>query len=512
MANEKKNEEGSFYGLGIAPQILDILQKNKFTTPTPIQNQAIPVAIQGKDMIGIAQTGTGKTLAFVIPIIQRLAAIKGKALILLPTRELALQVDEVLARIGGPVGTRTAVLIGGASMGNQFAALRRNPHVIVATPGRLIDHLEQNTLSLDLVRVLVLDEADRMLDMGFSTQIKKILSRVPRDRQTMLFSATMPPEISRLAAEYMKLPFRIEVATAGTAAERVEQEVFVVEKNDKTRLLEKVLEEYKGTVLVFSRTKHGAKRLTRSVKSMGHTAAEIHANRSLAQRKEALDGFKTGRYRVLVATDIAARGIDVTGIELVVNYDLPDRAEDYVHRIGRTGRAGRAGKAISFAQPEEQRDVRDIERLIRSQLKRSPLPAGLPPQRAIQRDDFDERPERPRGRSFGGPSRFGGGRPSFGGGAKPKFVSGGQSASTHRPRFGGSRPPASGGRPSFGAGRPTANDNRPDFSARPSSPAGRPSFGGARRGPPGKPRTGGGRFSGGRSKGGGQGSAPRGRW
>ncbi|TAL20005.1 DEAD/DEAH box helicase [Patescibacteria group bacterium] len=388
-----QNQAGTFYGLGIAPQLLDILQKQRFTVPTPIQQKAIPVALEGKDLIGIAQTGTGKTLAFAVPMLQRLAGVKGRGLILLPTRELALQVDEVLVKIGRLLGLYTAVLIGGASMNNQIAALRRNPHIIVATPGRLIDHLDQRTISLDNVRILILDEADRMLDMGFAPQIKKILNRVPRDRQTMLFSATMPPAISSLAAEYLRLPLRVEVAPAGTAAERVDHELFIVEKNDKPRLLEKVLEQYRGTVLVFSRTKHGARKLTRSVKAKGTNAAEIHANRTLNQRKEALQGFKTGRYRVLIATDIAARGIDVTGIELVVNYDLPDRAEDYVHRIGRTGRAGRPGKAISFATPDQQKDVRDIERLVRFELRRAPLPGGLPPPRPEVK--FEPRPPRP---------------------------------------------------------------------------------------------------------------------
>lgn len=371
----------SFYGLGIAPNLLKIIEREKFTMPTPIQQKAIPLGIQGKDMVGIAQTGTGKTLAFAVPLIQRLAGMKGRGLILLPTRELALQVDEVLQRFGKPLGLRTAVLIGGASINNQISALRHNPHVIVATPGRLIDHLEQKTVSLDEVRMLILDEADRMLDMGFAPQIKRILARVPRDRQTLLFSATMPAAIASIAAEHMRLPLRIEVAPSGTTAEHVDHQVFVVEKKDKPRLLEKILLEYRGTVLVFSRTKFGAKKLTRMVRQVGHSAAEIHSNRSLAQRKEALSGFKSGKYRVLIATDIAARGIDVTGIELVVNYDLPDQAEDYVHRIGRTGRAGLPGKAVSFATPDQQRDIRDIEKLVRLELRRSPLPGGLPPPR-----------------------------------------------------------------------------------------------------------------------------------
>ncbi len=374
MPHEGHHKAEGFYGLGIAPNLLTILERLAYKVPTPIQDKAIPIALQGSDLVGIAQTGTGKTLAFAVPMLQRLASQRGIGLILLPTRELALQVDEIFQKLGRPFGLRTVVLIGGASMNLQIQGLRKNPHVIVATPGRLIDHLNQKMVHLGETRILVLDEADRMLDMGFAPQIKRILQAVPKDRQTMLFSATMPMEIAQIAASYMKLPVRIEVAPSGTAAERVEQEIFVVRKEDKLRLLDKVLSEYRGTVLVFSRTKHGAKKMTRAVKQMGHAAAEIHANRTLAQRRDALEGFKSGKYRVLIATDIAARGIDVTGIELVVNFDLPDHTEDYVHRIGRTGRAGMAGRAISFATPDQQSDVRQIERLVRLRLPVKPLP------------------------------------------------------------------------------------------------------------------------------------------
>jgi ATP-dependent RNA helicase RhlE len=392
-----------FYGLGIAPKLLEALERQKFTIPTPIQEKAIPIALEGKDLMGIAQTGTGKTIAFGIPMIQRLAAVKGRGLIILPTRELAIQVDEELTKIGKLIGLRTAVLIGGQSMQPQKSALARKPHVIVATPGRLIDHMEQRTVRLDDIRVLVLDEADRMLDMGFEPQIKRILQTVPKERQTLLFSATMPPEITNIANKYMSLPLRVEIARAGSANERVAQELFVVHKNDKLRLLEKLLNEYKGTVLVFSRTKHGAKKITLAVKRMGANAAEIHSNRSLAQRREALDGFKNGKYRVLVATDIAARGIDVKGIELVVNFDLPDAAEDYVHRIGRTGRAGHEGRAISFATPEQGSDVRAIERVIRIAIPRGSA-GELPPARAglPAGADFDDRPK------FGGRGGYSG--------------------------------------------------------------------------------------------------------
>jgi ATP-dependent RNA helicase RhlE len=401
MTNTQNPQTGGFYGLGIAPSLLDVLARLKYVTPTPIQEKAIPVAVQGQDVIGIAQTGTGKTLAFSVPMLMRIAATKGKGLVLLPTRELALQVDETLQKIGAQAGLRTAVLIGGASMNNQISAIKKNPHVIVATPGRLNDHLDQKTVDLSKTAVLVLDEADRMLDMGFAPQINRVLRHVPKERQTMLFSATMPPEISLMAAQYMATPVRVEIARAGTASERVEQELFVVEKSEKLRLLDKLLQEYHGTVLVFSRTKHGAAKITRALKKMSYTAAEIHSNRSLNQRKDALEGFKNGRYRILVATDIAARGIDVTGIELVVNFDLPDQAEDYVHRIGRTGRAGRAGKAISFATPDQGKDVREIEKLVRMQLAISKTP-DLPAARAVEAYESRDHEREERNRSRGG--------------------------------------------------------------------------------------------------------------
>ena len=356
---------GSFEGLGIAPKLFQILQQLKFTVPTPIQYQSIPIAIEGKDVMGIAQTGTGKTLAFGIPMIQRLAQQKGRGLVILPTRELALQVDESLQKIGRQLGLKTSVLIGGEPIYRQIKSLRQNPHIIIGTPGRINDHLEQKTIDLSTVSILVLDEADRMLDMGFEPQIRKILAKVPKARQTMLFSATMPVSIVQIATSYMNIPVRIEVAPAGTAARDVSQEVFFVARDQKVSLLTKVLAEHKGSILVFTRTKFGAKKIAHAVRQMGHTSSEIHSNRSLGQRKEALEGFKIGKYRVLVATDIAARGIDVTGIELVINYDLPENPEDYVHRIGRTGRAGLAGKAVSFATPDQRYDVRSIERLIR---------------------------------------------------------------------------------------------------------------------------------------------------
>lgn len=383
--------------MGIIPNFLRTLEKLNYKEPTPIQRQAMPVAIQGKDVVGIAQTGTGKTIAFGIPMLQKLHQMKGQGLVVVPTRELALQVDEALRQVGVDMGLRTAVIIGGTAIRPQIQTIRRNPHIIIATPGRLNDHLQQRTIRLENVRVIVLDEADRMLDMGFEPQIRKIFHALPHNRQTMLFSATIPHAIMNMATKYMKLPIRIEVAPTGTTVEQVTQEIFIISKDLKSRLLEKLLKQYRGPTLIFTRTKHRANKLTRTLRNMSHRAAEIHSNRSLNQRREALEGFKSGRYRVLVATDVASRGIDVIGIELVVNYDIPDNSEDYVHRIGRTARAGANGHAISFVTSEQRRDLQRIERLIRKNLPISPLPAGLPP--ASPTHKFSPRRRRHQGQS-----------------------------------------------------------------------------------------------------------------
>src|SRR3990167_3151264 len=269
---------------------------------------------------------------------------------------------------------KTAVLIGVESMHLQIQSLRNDPRIIIATPGRLIDHIGQHTLRLQDVCVLVLDEADRMLDMGFAPQIERILRLIPRERQTMLFSAPIPASIVKIASAYMQLPVRTEIAPTGTAAELVSQELFIVSRDLKGRLLGELLKQYSGSVLLFIRTKIGARKVTRVLRTMGHSVAEIHADRTLSQRKEALSGFKSGKYRILAATDIAARGIDVKGIELVINYDLPDDPENYVHRIGRTGRAGLKGRSISLATPDQKEDVANIERLIRVSLPISSHP------------------------------------------------------------------------------------------------------------------------------------------
>ncbi len=443
IPSSNANTSGArFENLGIAPKLLEILSQHKFVTPTPIQEQSIPAALTGSDLMGIAQTGTGKTLAFGIPMIQRLAQsggkgeIRGTGLVVLPTRELALQVNETLKKIGTPIGLKTAILIGGEAIGRQHTALKRGPHIIIATPGRLIDHLDHKTVDLSKTLVLVLDEADRMLDMGFAPQINKILDKVPKGRQTLLFSATMPAAIVKIANTYMSTPLRIEVAPAGSAVKSVTQEIYFLERGQKLPLLSTILKQYNGSILIFSRTKYGAKKIARDVRAMGVTASEFHSNRSLNQRLEALKGFKLGNYRVLVATDIAARGIDVTGIQLVINYDLPDQAEDYVHRIGRTGRASMTGHAISFATHDQRRDVNMIERLIQKQLPVAKLPESLP---HIARSTEPEREDR--GRSGGRSSS--GGRSQGGRSGSSSYA--GRSASSARPNSRPSSRPASRG-------------------------------------------------------------------
>ncbi len=367
----QNNQESGFAGLDLDPKLLSALSRNGFTQPTPIQLKSIPPAVSGRDLIGIAQTGTGKTLAFLAPIVNALMAGEiRRALVLAPTRELALQIDEVCQQVARPLGYRSAVLIGGASMGRQIEQLRAKPAIVVATPGRLQDHLDSRNFNLRDVSVVVLDEADRMLDMGFLPAVKRLMEHLPSERQTMLFSATMPKEIAALATQFMFEPETVEVERSGTTVTAIRQELVVVPRDDKNAVLDQVLIDYDGTVLVFARTRHGARKLAKIVRSMGHSAAEIHSDRTMAQRREALDGFKAGKFRVLVATDIASRGIDVKNIGVVVNYDLPENPEDYVHRIGRTGRAGESGVAITLATPDQSKEVRLIEKLIRTEIPR----------------------------------------------------------------------------------------------------------------------------------------------
>jgi superfamily II DNA/RNA helicase len=369
--NTKTNEqdskllESNFSDIGVSPDILKILDKLSLTSPTPIQKQAIPVALKGTDIVGIAQTGTGKTFAFGIPIIQKLLSSSGQALVLVPTRELALQVNESIRKLADRLNISTIVLIGGENISRQFFELKRRPRLIIATPGRLIDHLKRKSIKLDQIKTLVLDEADMMLDMGFLPQIEEILRSVPKERQTMLFSATMPVLIANLATKYLKLPIRIEVAPQGTIVKNVTQEMIVLEAKDKMKYLEKIIKENEGSILIFVRTRYGVKNIAKKLISNGHKATEIHSDLSQGQRKRALDSFKSGRSRIMVATDVAARGLDVKGIELVINYDLPDSSSDYVHRIGRTARAGKKGKAISLATPGQLKNIKAIEALIK---------------------------------------------------------------------------------------------------------------------------------------------------
>ncbi|HOW90152.1 MAG TPA: DEAD/DEAH box helicase [Elusimicrobiales bacterium] len=398
VKNAEKDGESGFYGLGIAPKLLDALDKLHFVTPTPIQAQAIPAATEGKDVVGIAQTGTGKTLAFAIPMIQQLAAKSGKGLVLLPTRELAIQVEQVMRQFAPQMGMNSVFLIGGDSMDRQIRDLRRNPRILIATPGRLLDHMGQGTVKVNDVRILVLDEADRMFDMGFAPQINRVIQALPKERQTMLFSATMPEDIMKLASRHMKLPVRVEIARPGTAASNVEHELYIVGKTMKPAMLGKILEKYWGSVLLFVRTRHDAARVTEMVRRMHHSVAEIHSDRSLNQRKEALEGFKAGKYRILVATDIAARGIDVAGIELVINYDLPDEYDNYVHRIGRTGRAGHSGRAISLATPGQGGDIRAIEELARIKINISTHPDIVPEQFSAAAELFEKNQEALKGK------------------------------------------------------------------------------------------------------------------
>lgn len=369
--------------MGIAPALLKGINQLNFKNPTPIQKEAIPLGLQGDDILATAKTGSGKTLAFGIPMLQRLSRTKrGGGLVIVPTRELAIQVDESLQIISRSVRIRSAVLIGGASMTLQRKALKKNPRIIIATPGRLMDHIQRGSVDLSNTEVLILDEGDRMLDMGFAPDIKKIMKSIPDERQTMLFSATMPKGIEAMAKRLMDDPTRIEISRSGETPIEVSHEMFLIENRDKSRLLAVRLKQCPGPVLVFTRTKRMASKLTSRVNDMGFAAAEIHSNRSQGQRQRALEGFKRGQFQILIATDIAARGIDVSGIELVVNYDMPANSEDYVHRIGRTGRAGKTGHAISFATTEQRRSIGSIERFMKTKLAISTLP-NLPSVRRL---------------------------------------------------------------------------------------------------------------------------------
>jgi ATP-dependent RNA helicase RhlE len=378
--------DSNFRDLGVAEALQRALRAEDYLTPTPIQTQAIPVLLTGKDILGIAQTGTGKTAAFLLPILQRLAENRvaagprsTRALVLAPTRELAVQIGERARAYGHHLGLRHAVVFGGVGIRPQIAAVSRGVDLLIATPGRLLDLIQQGQLRLDRVSHLVLDEADRMLDMGFIRDVRKIVAMTPKERQSLLFSATMPQEIGRLAAELLRAPVRIEVTPAATTVERVEQRAYLVPMPAKRAFLTRLLgDPALSRVIVFTRTKHGANRVAEHLEKAGIVAEAIHGNKSQGARQRALDMFRAGKARVLVATDIAARGIDVTDISHVVNFDIPNEPETYVHRIGRTARAGASGIALSLCDSSERGYLRDIERLTRQQIavEASGLPAG----------------------------------------------------------------------------------------------------------------------------------------
>src|SRR5580700_6364258 len=385
-----------FSDLGLSAPILSAVAAEGYATPTPIQTQAIPPVLAGRDLCGIAQTGTGKTAAFALPILQRLAAVAQRpaphtcrALVLSPTRELASQIADSFRTYGAGLRLSTAVVFGGVPIGRQRQQLARGVDILVATPGRLLDLIDTRSLTLSNVQVLVLDEADRMLDLGFVHALRRIMKLLPRQRQTLLFSATMPRPIALLAEDYLNDPVKVVVAPSATTVERVEQGVVFVPSDRKRDLLATLLRDpVFERVLVFTRTKHGADRVVRHLVGAGVEASAIHGNKSQPQRERALAGFRDGQTRVLVATDIAARGIDVDGVSHVINFDLPNVPEDYVHRIGRTARAGAAGIAIAFCSDEERPYLRDIEKLTRCAIRAIPAPAGI----AAPRSNPIERP------------------------------------------------------------------------------------------------------------------------
>jgi ATP-dependent RNA helicase RhlE len=371
----------TFSQLGLLPELTRALADRQYAAPTPIQARVIPEILAGRDILAGAQTGTGKTAGFTLPILQRLHAERRtlhapRALILVPTRELAAQVGESVKSYGKYLSLRTAVIFGGVGIHPQIEALRRGVDILVATPGRLLDHAQQGTVDLDHVEILVLDEADRMLDMGFIHDIKRVLKLLPRKRQNLMFSATYSDDIRRLAQGLLHDPAEIEVARRNAAIDTVEQYAYLVPKADKRALLSHLIREGGWSqVLVFMRTKHGANRLVKQLIEDGITAAAIHGNKSQSARTQALADFKSNRIRALVATEVAARGLDIKELPHVVNFELPNVSEDYVHRIGRTGRAGASGEAVSLVSPEEKDLLRDIEKLLRRQVEIRPTPA-----------------------------------------------------------------------------------------------------------------------------------------
>ncbi len=394
----------SFESLGLSEPIWRAAAERGYTTPTPIQEQAIPVVMSGVDLLAGAQTGTGKTAAFALPILHKLSATADtaarapssvRALILVPTRELAAQVEESVQLYGRYLSLRSLVLIGGVKINPQMQKLRRSVDVLVATPGRLLDHIQQRSVDLSHVEILVLDEADRMLDMGFIRDIRRILAVLPKKRQNLLFSATFSPEIRGLADGLLNNPASVEVATRNATADNVAQRVFAVDQDRKRELLAHLIEEHQwGQVLVFTRTKHGADRLAKHLSQDGMQAMAIHGDKSQGARTRALAEFKEGKVRVLVATDIAARGIDISELPHVVNFELPHVPEDYVHRIGRTGRAGNNGQAVSLVSSEERKQLQDVEKLLRRSFDRE-IVVGFEPRQSFSNHAPSSAPRRP---------------------------------------------------------------------------------------------------------------------
>ena len=362
-----------FSQFSISPALLAKLNHNKFTTPTPVQAGAIPPALEGRDVLATAQTGTGKTLSFLLPIVEMLQKTPEKtahALVLLPTRELAMQVEKAYRTIRPSQNDMVALVVGGMAEGPQLDTIRRGARLIVATPGRLEDYIKRRLVKLETIKMLVFDEVDRMLDMGFQPAIARICAELPKQRQTLCYSATLEGAVREVAQRYLNNPVRIEIGQVSKPAESVDLRAFEVTKDQKQELLEHLLGADQGSFLVFVRTKHGADRLARRLSRSGHAATQIHGDRTQSQRNSALRSFTEGKHRVLVATDVAARGIDVKNIAHVVNYDMPKLAEDFVHRVGRTGRASRRGTASTFAMPEERNDLKKIEKSLAIQMKR----------------------------------------------------------------------------------------------------------------------------------------------
>ncbi len=368
----------TFKELNISEPILKALRDKKYETPTPIQEQAIPVVSGGKDLLGIAQTGTGKTAAFAIPIIQQISRLSAKergreikALILTPTRELAIQIDECFKDYTRYTDIRHTVIFGGVNQKPQVEALKRGTDVLIATPGRLLDLISQKYIKLDHLQHFILDEADRMLDMGFIHDIKRLLVILPKQRQTLFFSATMPVKIASLAKDMLKNPATVEIKPVDKMKNKIEQGIYLVEKPEKSNLLINILKkEQAKTILVFSRTKHGADKIAKALNKTGINCEAIHGNKTQVARQRALENFRSGKTRIIVATDIAARGIDIANLGMVINYDLPDTAETYVHRIGRTGRAGQNGTALTFCSKDENAMLNSIQKLIGRKISR----------------------------------------------------------------------------------------------------------------------------------------------